>query len=347
MHALSAPAAPPAYVGLREGGVLEDTPAQAANAPAWLAWRWPTALFALTVLTTLFAGATRAGSRWSLFDLPILLSQPDRLLEHLALGVPFAASMMGILGVHELGHYVFARRHGVDATPPYFIPFPSLLGTMGAVIRLKGRMPTRTALVDVGVSGPLAGVAVALPLLVVGLSLSGFAPLPDGPRPAQTLPEIFREVLSPGAEVVAATGILVPGESLLVAAVRALTLGPVPDGHYLQLHPVAWAAVFGLFVTALNLLPVGQLDGGHASYALTGPLARYVGRLMVVVLVVLGFVAWPGWLLWALLAGRLLGTRHPPVERPDVPLPRSRQVAAAVSLALLPAIFAPTPVYLL
>lgn len=347
MHALSAPADRPAYVGNREGGSLEGTPAQAMDAPRWLAWRWPTALFALTVVTTLFAGATRAGSAWDLFDLPMLLSQPQRLIEHLALGVPFAASMMGILGVHELGHYVFARRHGVDATPPYFIPFPSLLGTMGAVIRLKGTMPTRTALVDVGVSGPLAGAAVALPLLVLGMKLSSFAPLPDGPRPAQTLPEIVRHVLTPGAEVVMAAGILVPGESLLVAATRALTLGPVPDGHYLLLHPVAWAAVFGLFVTALNLLPVGQLDGGHASFALTGPLARYVGRLMVAALVVLGLLTWPGWLLWALLAGRLLGTRHPPVDHPEVPLPASRRVAAVISLALLPVIFAPVPVYLL
>lgn len=312
---------------------------------AWIAaWRLPGLLFSLTVFSTLLAGAAKAGSPWTLFDLPMLLGQPALLLAHLSLGVPFSASMLGILGAHEMGHYVFARYHGIDATPPYFIPFPTLLGTMGAVIRLKGTMPTRTAVVDVGVSGPIAGFVVALPLLFVGLANSTFAPLPPGPAPAQTIPQIIGELWSARGAAVG-VGLLVPGESLLVAAARAMTLGPVPAGHYLALDPVAWAAVFGLFVTALNLLPVGQLDGGHALYALVGVRARGLGSWVVVALVVLGCFAWPGWLLWAVLAGKVLGTGHPPVDFPRQALPRSRKVAAAVALALLPLSFAPVPVF--
>lgn len=324
---------------------MEGSRAQAMPTSALAAWRWPLVLFALTVVTTLFAGATKAGSRWTLFELPELLSRPSLLLKHLTLGVPFAASMLGILGVHELGHYVFARRHGIDATPPYFIPFPTLLGTMGAVIRLKSTMPTRTAVVDVGVSGPIAGFIVALPLLFLGLALSSFAPSPPGTMPAQTLADIVREALSSQPASASMAGVLVPGESLLVMFARWTTLGPVPDGHYLVLHPVGWAAVFGLFVTALNLLPVGQLDGGHAMYALLGKQARWVGRLAVVALAVLGLFSWPGWLLWALLSGKLIGTRHPPVDFGDVPLPASRRRAAIFALLLLPLTFAPVPVF--
>lgn len=296
------------------------------------------------MFSTLLAGAAKAGSPWTVFDLPMLFGQPSLLLQHLSLGVPFSASMLGILGAHEMGHYVFARRHGIDATPPFFIPFPTLLGTMGAVIRLKGTMPTRTAVVDVGVSGPIAGFVVALPLLFVGLANSTFAPLPPGPSPAQTIPQILVELWS-GESGAMAAGLLVPGESLLVAAARAMTLGPVPAGHYLELDPVSWAAVFGLFVTALNLLPVGQLDGGHALYALAGVRARKLGMCVVAALVVLGCFAWPGWLLWAVLAGKVIGPGHPAVDFPQAALPKSRKVVAIVALALLPLTFAPVPVF--
>lgn len=327
------------------GGERQQALAETAGVRGWVAaWRLPSLLFALTVFSTLLAGASKAGSPWTLFDLPMLLGRPSLLLSHLSLGVPFSAAMMSILGAHEMGHYAFARRHGIDATPPYFIPFPTLLGTMGAVIRLRGTLPTRTAVVDVGASGPIAGFLVALPLLFVGLANSTFAPLPPGPLPAQTIPRILGELWrSDGGAV--AVGLLVPGESLLVAAARQATLGAVPAGHYLVLDPVAWAAVFGLFVTALNLLPIGQLDGGHALYALAGGRARAWGRVVVGALVVLGLFAWPGWLLWAVLAGKVIGTGHPPVDFPQVALPASRKLVAAFSLVLLPLTFAPVPVF--
>lgn len=306
-------------------------------------WVVPGALFLCTVVTTLWAGAERANDAPEFASLQTALSSPASFAHHLSTGAPFAAALLAIFVAHEFGHFFFARRHGVDATFPYFIPLPTLIGTMGAVIRLRGRVPSRTALVDVAVAGPLAGLVVAIPLLVLGLGWSTFEPWPPGPPPPQTLAGIARALAS-DVPFAGASGLLVANESLLARAIRLVTLGPVPAGHFVALHPVAWAAVFGLFVTALNLIPVGQLDGGHALYALVGERARVVGRGVVVVLVVLGVWAWPGWLVWAFVAGRMLGTVHPNVTCPNEPLPVGRRVWAAFVLALLPLILAPLPV---
>lgn len=307
-------------------------------------WLLPAVLFGFTLLSTLVVGGAKAGSPWTVADLPTLLAHPSKLGEHLVRGIPFSIAMLAILGCHEFGHYLTARRHGIDASLPYFIPFPSLLGTMGAVIRLRGTMPTRAALIDVGASGPLAGFIVAVPLLFWGIAHSTVEALPPWPVPPQTLLGIARAFLSDAPMAGPIAGILVAGHGPLVWCVERLMLGPIPAGSYVALHPVAWAAVFGLFVTALNLLPVGQLDGGHVLYALLGARARIIGRILVFALTVLGLVSWPGWLLWAFLTSRIIRTTHPPVDDPGVPLDARRKLIGWAALLLLPLTFAPMPV---
>ena len=164
-------------------------------------------------------------------------------------GAIYSGSLLAILLSHEMGHYIYARRNAVPASLPFFIPVPpvfSLFGTMGAVIVMRGRIKSRNALMEVGAAGPLAGMAVAVPLLLFGLSLSNVEPIPE-------------------------VG-LMEGQSLLYAAAKWAVIGPIPEGMDVMLHPIAWAAWIGLLVTMLNLLPIGQLDGGHIFYALFGSL---------------------------------------------------------------------------
>lgn len=264
----------------------------------------------------------------------------------------FALSLVTILGTHELGHYVAARAHRVDATLPYFIPLPGLgFGTLGAVIRVKSRIPHRDALVDLGASGPLAGLAVAIPVLLYGLahsqvvdavpatagrhlfepmSLLGLlaegwrwlaelwglvAPAPEGPAPTQQL--------------------LVFGDSPLMLALRYLALGPLPEGKDVLMHPLVMAGWIGLLVTLLNLMPVGQLDGGHVAYALWGERARAVGQVAAGVMLLLTLFASVSWGLWLVVTSRFIGFGHPPVVVQG-PLSRGRKwVAALCALALV------------
>jgi membrane-associated protease RseP (regulator of RpoE activity) len=315
------------------------TVAAARRREAVRAWRWPVVLFAATLVSTLIVGGHLAGSPYEIFDLPDLLRDPELLWAQFGVGMPFALSLLAILLAHEFGHFFTARAHGVHASPPYFIPFPSIIGTMGAVIRMRGAIPTRAALVDIGASGPIAGFLVAVPLLVAGLALSEVHPL-DGPAPRAIsllgFIELFRETP-------ALAGGFLEGNSLLYLAAKRLAVGPIPEGHDVWLHPVALAAWFGLFVTALNLLPVGQLDGGHVLYAVLGRRAQWVGRAVVVMLVVLGVFSFLGWLVWALLAWKVIRTTHPPVVYPHVPLDRPRTWVAWVSLAMFVVTFVPLP----
>jgi membrane-associated protease RseP (regulator of RpoE activity) len=211
---------------------------------------------------------------------------------------------------------------------------------------MRGTMPTRRALVDIGASGPIAGFMVALPLLVLGMALSHVEPslVRVQALPPQTpLNWLLRWWNGQTVFEPAALGVLQEGSSLLYVLVRRLVLGDIPDGSDVQLHPVAFAAWFGLFVTALNLLPIGQLDGGHVLFAVLGPRARVVGRVVLAVLVVLGLTMWLGWLLWAFLGWKVVRTTHPPVEQPEVPLGPARTVVAWASLALFFLTFIPVP----
>ena len=265
-------------------------------------------LFLTTLLTTTMAGAFQAGVN-PLAD-PTLLAR----------GLPFSLTLLAILMVHEMGHFVVSRLHGVDATPPYFIPGPPfLIGTFGAFIRM--RTPTdRRALFDVGAAGPWAGFLVAIPAILYGLSLSEVGPLAD-----------------PG-------GGLLLGDSLAFAALARLALGVAPADVTILLHPIALAGWFGLFVTFLNLLPVGQLDGGHVVYALLGRRHRWVARGTLVAILFLATLGWLGWLVWAVLVAAI-GLDHPPTVD-DTPLDPRRKVAAWLTVALFAVTFMPVPVQL-
>jgi membrane-associated protease RseP (regulator of RpoE activity) len=274
----------------------------------------PLLLFFLTVCTTLWAGAYATRTRPLEGAVDFLLDDPSALVK----GVPFAGTLLLILVTHELGHYVFSRLHGVPASLPLFIPGPPhFIGTFGAIIRMRGPILNRKALFDIGVAGPIAGFIVAVGALVVGLRLS---------------------------TVVAAehTYGLHLGEPLLLQFVSWLVFGAVPSGYDVLLHPVGFAAWFGLFVTSLNLIPIGQLDGGHVAYALWGERQRTLALAVVPILVVLGFVGWHGWFLWASLAG-LIGFSHPPVVDPEAVLGRTRIWVAWGAVAIFVLTFAPVP----
>lgn len=234
----------------------------------------------------------------------------------LASGLPFSLPLMLILLSHEMGHYLLARKHRVRATLPYFIPgFP----TFGAFIRMQSLPSDRRVLFDIGAAGPWAGVAATIPALILGLSLSEVHPL------------------SP------VDGGLYLGDSLLFTALTQLVLGVSGNDVSIALHPIAFAGWFGLFVTFLNLLPVGQLDGGHVVYSLFGSLHRWVARVFLAVIAVLGAHGWTGWFFWiGLLA--LLGIDHPPTRDFHSSLDPRRKVYAWCTVGLFLLTFMPVPI---
>jgi membrane-associated protease RseP (regulator of RpoE activity) len=268
-------------------------------------------LFVLTCLTTLIAGS----GAFLTFD---PFAQPARLLT----GAPFAFTLLAILGTHEFGHYFTARHHGAAVSLPYFIPAPPpfLFGTLGAIIRMGSSVRDRNALFDIAVAGPLAGLAVAVPALLLGLGRSVVAAIPPG-------------------------GHIVFGDSLLMRALVYLSFGRIPEGMDVFIHPVALAGWVGLFVTALNLFPVGQLDGGRIAYALFGRHHRLVGYLTVGGLVALGALTWsPNWLVWAALVFFFVGFRHSPPLDDVTPLTPGRRALGYACLLLLVLLIPPVPI---
>jgi Zn-dependent protease len=285
---------------------------------------WNVVLFALTCLTTLLAGTTFVGS--PTFDAYRASPEP---LRWMLSGVPFAATLLGILVVHEFGHYFTARARGAAVSLPYFIPAPPVLfpaGTMGAIIRMRSSARDRNALFDIAAAGPLAGLAVAIPAALLGLAWSTLVPAPPGPH-------------------------IVFGESLLTHALVWLRFGSVPAGMVVSTHPIADAAWFGFLVTALNLLPAGQLDGGRIGYALLPRQHPTLGRLTVAGLAALGitvaatlYVARPdvmslipgvNWLVLAALIRFALGYSHGPLLDPIQPLTRGRRLVGIGCFVLL------------
>jgi membrane-associated protease RseP (regulator of RpoE activity) len=265
-------------------------------------------LFACTFITTAMAGAFQVGEN--------PLADPASIRA----GFPFAVTLLSILLVHELGHYTLAAIHHVRATLPYFIPAPPILiGTFGAFIRMKSPPPNRRALFDVGAAGPWAGLIVAIPAVVIGLRLSEVRPL---------------ALTEGGIEL---------GDSILFSLLSRLVLGTTPENATILLHPIALAGWFGLFVTFLNLLPVGQLDGGHVSYALFGPAHRWISRLFLGVILLLGLHGWPGWFMWVFLL-LAIGVDHPPTQDARTPLDGRRRLAAWLTIGAFVVTFMANPI---
>lgn len=234
----------------------------------------------------------------------------------------FSVPLLSILLVHEMGHYLTGRRHHLDVTLPYFIPAIPPLGTFGAFIKIRSPIMDRNSLMDVGAAGPLAGSLVAIPFLILGLYFSEM-------RPHTT------EVSG-----------LTLGSSIILEMVCLLRFGEFSFNATILLHPTAMAAMFGLFVTAMNLLPIGQLDGGHVVYALFGPRgAKIVGLTCFVALVPLGILVWPGWLMFAVLVF-FLGLRHPPPIYYELPLDPRRRIIGWIAVVLFILTFVPEPLKL-
>jgi len=303
-------------------------------------------LFILTLLSMLFSGALSAYQ--GPVDAPfgqLLLS----VLRRLDTGIPFAISLFAILVAHEFGHYLAARYHGTAVTLPYFIPFPgSPFGTMGAFIQLKEPPRNKRVLLDIGLAGPLAGLVVAIPVLLFGLSLSTVSVLPEVIPPGSGQVLEGNSILYLAAKYVM-KGELLPmpetygGVSPILYWIRYVLLGiPIPfGGRDVLLHPVAWAGWAGLLVTSLNLIPAGQLDGGHVLYVLFGKRARRVWPVIVAGLLLLG-MAWSGWYLWAGLIF-LLGRRFARPLDDITPLDPTRRAVAILGLVIAFLVFIPVP----
>jgi membrane-associated protease RseP (regulator of RpoE activity) len=259
-------------------------------------------------------------------------------------GLPFAAALVGILFTHEMGHYVMARRHRVDATLPFFIPAPFGVGTLGAVIRIRSLMPSRKAVLDIGVAGPLAGFVVAVPLLVWGYAHS---PVASDQIAAAPVPSVLNYVRHWLGQVPAPTdGVsLTFGRSLVTLAALKLTHPALPAGADVTEHPVAIAAWFGMLVTTLNLIPIGQLDGGHVLYALMGrQWARRLSRAVSLGLLVLGITVSWSWLIWWVVTRFVVGYGHPPALD-EAPLDPGRRLVAVLGFLLFAATFMPLPLH--
>ena len=277
-------------------------------------WALPIGLFLLTCFTTLWAGAYQAYRGPVRGPVDFLLASPETLWQ----GIPFAVTLLFILTTHELGHVALSKVHRVPSSLPLFVPgLPHFIGTFGAIIRIRGPIVSRLALFDIGVAGPLAGFVVAVGTLIVGLHLS----------------TIVDQSGTVGLHL---------GEPLLLKFLAWLVIGPIPPDSDVVLHPIGFAAWFGLFVTSLNLLPIGQLDGGHVAYALWGRWQKIMALAFLPILLILGYVGWPGWFLWAFMAG-LWGVGHPPVVDPGTPLGRGRIIVGWIALAVLVVTFAPVP----
>ncbi len=265
-------------------------------------------LFASTVLT-----ATAAGAIWDGVD-------PFASAGAYVRGLPYAISLLAILLCHEMGHYLMCRRHGVDASLPFFLPAPPpiVFGTFGAFIRVRSRFPHRRALFDMGAAGPWAGFVVAIVVLFIGLHFS---------RVETTVPE---------------TGVWMFGDSLLTAWLTRTVVGADPSN--VIVHPVALAGWFGLLVTSLNLLPAGQLDGGHIVYAAMGRATPALSAVLVAVLAWLGLRGWPGWYLWAAIVVLMNFLGHPPTTDDQAPLDPARLAGAVASLVVFVITFVPEPI---
>jgi hypothetical protein len=302
---------------LRESAPLQTVPARQAShfEQAGVA----ICLLCLSIFTTLSTGAVlmynfRRGAppfavNADFFPFAWIVRHPDRI----SAGWPFAFTLIGILTAHEIGHYLACRAHGVRSSLPWVLPAPTLIGTFGAFIRLRSAVPTRIALLDIGVAGPLAGMVVAVPALISGLLLS-------------------QHMAAPGFQSTASISVSVPfALSIVDSVVRHFHPSLPPLDASFNPHPVLVAAWIGLFITSVNLMPAGQLDGGHILYAISPRVHSWATNTIVFLLFFAGTMFWIGWLVWGCFL--LPSLRHPMV--PGAPaLTPSRRWLAVTGLAL-------------
>jgi membrane-associated protease RseP (regulator of RpoE activity) len=304
------------------------TPRRRFQDRVWLHWL----LFAITVFTTTLVGGFHyAGfiSDFSRVPVATPLSLTDwRFYLH---GLWYSATILSILGAHELGHYLACRYYQVDASRPFFIPMPplpplpSLTGTLGAFIRIREPIPTKRMLFDIGAAGPFAGFLVALPALFVGTALSPVVALPKDTSTYMSL-----------------------GDPLLLKIASWLTWGSIPDGYSMNMHPMLFGTWFGLLATALNLFPIGQLDGGHITYAVLGRRSSGVTIVAIGVAIGLTFLS-SSWLVWTVLLIAMtlaMGPHHPRTIDEEIPLDRTRLWLAVAALVILILCFTYNPIQL-
>lgn len=281
-------------------------------------------LFVLTMGSCYFVGMS-----WSLSykyaDALDKLDQVSISLEMIkdpqiiGLSLAYTLVLLTILLAHEMGHYLTCRHYGLDASLPFFIPAPTLIGTMGAFIKIKSPVRTKKQLFDIGIAGPLAGFVLALPALIYGLSLSKVvANIPD-------------------------EGTIIFGEPLLLKILGSVFFPNLAEGTDIVLHPIAFTGWVGILVTALNLFPIGQLDGGHILYSLLGPRTRKLAPVFLIAFLVMGVFFWIGWFLWAVLI-YFLGLKHPRIWDDHNRLSMGRQIMGIVILIIFILSFIPDPV---
>ena len=268
-------------------------------------------LFLLTLFTTTSAGAIMAAPL-PLRSSFLKLFSPQFMIHGLSFSIP----LMSILLTHEMGHYISSRVHRVSASLPYFIPAPTFIGTFGAFIKMKSPIFTKRALIDIGAAGPIAGFILSVLAIIIGLKLSKVVPI-SGTHNIQI------------------------GTSLLIGLLTHVFAKIPPEGYDLVIHPIGFAGWIGLFVTSLNLIPVGQLDGGHIAYAVLGK--RYEKMTTLIIMGLIGMsLFWRGWLIWALIL-MFMGKKHPPTLNTDGSLDKNRIILGIVMLVIFLITFIPVP----
>lgn len=281
-------------------------------------------LFIITVVTTYFFGLS-----WSInyYYAELLASNEEYSIgaevftdpQVLSLSLFYVAALLGILLAHEMGHYLTCRYYNVDATLPYFIPAPTLIGTMGAFIKIRSPITQKRQLFDIGIAGPLAGFILAVPCVIYGLYHSKLVP----PLPQE--------------------GSIIFGEPLLLVMIGKMIFRSVPETYDLILHPVAFAGWVGMLVTALNLFPISQLDGGHVAYAALGKKSRILAKTIFFAFIIMGVIFWVGWFIWALIIF-FIGMKHPRIYDEETPLSPGRKILSFVALVIFILSFIPEPI---
>jgi membrane-associated protease RseP (regulator of RpoE activity) len=281
-------------------------------------------LFVVTAVSTFVVGLSWSiGYKYAeLFSQnPDLVPDPGMILnpEIIVLSLIYAVVLLGILLGHELGHFLTCQHYKIDATLPYFIPAPTLIGTMGAFIRIRSPITKKQQLFDIGIAGPLTSFVLSLPAIVLGLFLSKAVP---------SLPEDES---------------LLFGDPLIFKFVGSIVFRGTPEGFDIVPHPIAFAGWVGVLVTALNLFPVGQLDGGHVTYALLGKKSLKLAPYIIGIFILLGIFFWIGWFIWAALI-YFLGLKHPRIFDEETPLSPSRRLLSALTLIIFIVSFTPEPI---